>query len=350
MKKLASIVLAAVIAVSTAACSNDEVATVNGKSISSKEIENQLKFQKWMMETQYGEEVWSKMESQDKNYQETMKKQIATSASRIKAFTDYAEKNGVKPDQKQLKEFQAQNKKMLEDAKIKKSFEKTGLDEKFLDGFAKEKATMMSLSEYLKKKSKPTEKELKEYYEKNGTKVKAAHILLTTTDKNGKPLSPEKKAEIKKKADSLYKKAKNGADFKQLAIDNSQDPGSAQNGGDLGEFGKGQMVPEFEKAAFGLKEGEVSEPVETQFGYHIIKLEKIIKSDFDKSKAEMETALSQEKAQKLAKSIIDSAKIQTNEENLKKIPFGETKKKSKKDSETKKPENDEKEDKSKEKK
>ena len=200
MKKLASILLAAVIAVSTAACSNNEVATVNGKSISSKEIENQLKFQKWMMESQYGEEVWTQMEAQDKNYQETMKKQVATSVSRIRAFTDYAEKNGVKPDQKQLKEFQAQNKKMLEDEKMKKSFEKTGLDEKFLDDFAKEKATMVSLSEYLKKKSKPTEKELKDYYEKNSVKAKAAHILLTTTDTNGKPLSPEKKAEVDRKS------------------------------------------------------------------------------------------------------------------------------------------------------
>lgn len=63
MKKLASILLAAVIAVSTAACSNNEVATVNGKSISSKEIENQLKFQKWMMESQYGEEVWTDRKS-----------------------------------------------------------------------------------------------------------------------------------------------------------------------------------------------------------------------------------------------------------------------------------------------
>lgn len=342
LKKLASILLAAVIAVSTAACSNNEVATVNGKSISSKEIENQLKFQKWMMESQYGEEVWTQMEAQDKNYQETMKKQVATSVSRIRAFTDYAEKNGVKPDQKQLKEFQAQNKKMLEDEKMKKSFEKTGLDEKFLDDFAKEKATMVSLSKYLKKKSKPTEKELKDYYEKNSVKAKAAHILLTTTDTNGKPLSPEKKAEVKKKADKIYEEAKSGVDFKELAKKNSQDPGSAQNGGELGEFGKGQMVPEFEKAVFSMKEGEISKPIETQYGYHIIKLEKIVKSEFDKVKAEMEAALSQEKAQKLAQSIIDAAKIQTNEENLKKVSFGKVEKKSKKEAEPKKPADDKK--------
>jgi len=335
LKKIASVVLAATIAASTVACSNSGVATVNGKEISAKEVEQQLKFQKWMMETQYGEEVWEQMESQDKNYQNTMKKQLVTTVSRIRAFTDYAEKNGVKPDQKQLKEFQTQNKKMLEDSKIKKSFEKTGLDEKFLDDFAKEKATMASLSEYLKKKSNPTEKDLKAYYEKNATKVKASHILLMTTDANGKTLSDEKKAEVKKKIDALYEEAKNGADFAELAKKNSQDPGSATNGGDLGEFGKGQMVPEFEKVAFTLKEGEISKPVETQYGYHIIKVEKIVKSDYDKVKNEMKTTLSQENAQKLAQSIVDSAKIQTNEENLKKIDFGPVKnKENKKDKKT----------------
>ena len=225
---------------------------------------------------------------------------------------------------------------------MKKSFEKTGLDEKFLDDFAKEKATMVSLSEYLKKKSKPTEKELKDYYEKNSVKAKAAHILLTTTDTNGKPLSPEKKAEVKKKADKIYEEAKSGVDFKELAKKNSQDPGSAQNGGELGEFGKGQMVPEFEKAVFSMKEGEISKPIETQYGYHIIKLEKIVKSEFDKVKDEMEAALSQEKAQKLAQSIIDAAKIQTNEENLKKVSFGKVEKKSKKEAEPKKPADDKK--------
>jgi parvulin-like peptidyl-prolyl isomerase len=76
----------------------------------------------------------------------------------------------------------------------------------------------------------------------------------------------------KKKADELYTKAAAGEDFAKLAKQYSQDPGSAANGGDLGYFAKGKMVPAFEEAAFALKVGEISKPVRTVYGYHIIKV------------------------------------------------------------------------------
>lgn len=76
----------------------------------------------------------------------------------------------------------------------------------------------------------------------------------------------------KKKAEDLYNKAKAGEDFAKLATENSQDPSSAVNGGDLGFFGKGKMVPEFEKAAFDAKAGDIVGPVKTVYGYHIIKV------------------------------------------------------------------------------
>lgn len=77
----------------------------------------------------------------------------------------------------------------------------------------------------------------------------------------------------KKKADEIYAKATApGTDFAKLAKQYSQDPGSAANGGDLGYFGKGKMVPAFEEAAFALKVGQISKPVRTVYGYHIIKV------------------------------------------------------------------------------
>ncbi|MGN1153965.1 MAG: peptidylprolyl isomerase [Candidatus Gastranaerophilaceae bacterium] len=86
-------------------------------------------------------------------------------------------------------------------------------------------------------------------------RIRASHILVKTEDE----------------AKKLYEEIQNGADFAELAKEYSLCP-SKRDGGDLNYFGKGMMVKPFEEAAFALKKGEVSEPVETQFGWHLIKL------------------------------------------------------------------------------
>jgi peptidyl-prolyl cis-trans isomerase C len=116
--------------------------------------------------------------------------------------------------------------------------------------------------------------EVKGFYDQNlekfkqGDTVHAAHILI------GLPqgATPEQKTEAKTKAAAVLKTIKAGGDFTTLARANSSDQGSAQNGGDLGFFPKGQMTPAFEEAAFKLKPGTVSPLVETPFGFHIIKV------------------------------------------------------------------------------
>ena len=118
-----------------------------------------------------------------------------------------------------------------------------------------------------------TDEDAKKFYDEHPEhftqpeRVHARHILL-----NDETASADQIAKVQ--AD-----LKAGVAFEELAKSLSQDPGSAPQGGDLGEFQRGQMVPEFEAAAFALKEpGDVSEPVKTQFGWHIIKLEKHIPS------------------------------------------------------------------------
>jgi parvulin-like peptidyl-prolyl isomerase len=84
----------------------------------------------------------------------------------------------------------------------------------------------------------------------------------------------------------IKKKLENGEDFAELAKKYSDDPGSKNKGGDLGFFTKGRMVPEFESAAFSLKPGELSDPVKTDFGYHLIEVqEKKAGSSPDKTDA-----------------------------------------------------------------
>jgi peptidyl-prolyl cis-trans isomerase C len=119
-----------------------------------------------------------------------------------------------------------------------------------------------------------TDPEVKAFYDQNlerfkqGDSVHAAHILIGVPQN----ATAEQKAEAKTKAAAVLKTLKAGGDFATLAKANSQDPGSAPNGGDLGFFPKGQMTPAFEEAAFKLKPGAVSGLVETPFGFHIIKV------------------------------------------------------------------------------
>jgi peptidyl-prolyl cis-trans isomerase D len=120
----------------------------------------------------------------------------------------------------------------------------------------------------------PTDTDLQRMYSQNQDsfrtpeRVKVRHILLKT---EGKPASEEPK--IKARAEDLLKQIRGGADFAALAKKNSEDPGSAANGGEYpGWVTRGQTVPEFEKTAFSLKAGQISDLVKTQYGYHIIQV------------------------------------------------------------------------------
>ena len=158
-----------------------------------------------------------------------------------------------------------------------------------------------------------TDKEVKDYYNANKTKfkekesVKASHILIKV-DKDG-----DKKAweAAKKKAEMVRGKALKGESFAKLAREYSDDPGSKNKGGELGFFTKGRMVPEFEKMAFSLKKGEISQPVKTAFGYHIIKVE-AIKPAHQKKLSEVKETLKaellKEKQKKAMNEILDQLK------------------------------------------
>jgi len=136
-------------------------------------------------------------------------------------------------------------------------------------------------------------------------RVKARHILLMTT---GKP--PEEEAKIKAKAEDLLKQVKAGGNFAELAKKNSEDPGSKDKGGDLDWVVKGQTVPEFEKALFGLKPNEISGVVKTQYGFHIIQA--LEKQDahlktLDEARTELSTELKKQMGQDQIQSALDAA-------------------------------------------
>lgn len=137
--------------------------------------------------------------------------------------------------------------------------------------------------------------------------VHAKHILVTVD----KSASMDAKSAALKKIKKAAQELKSGGDFDELAKQYSDDPGSKNRGGDLGFFAKGDMVPEFEKAAFALNVGKVSEPVLTDFGYHIIKIEEkraAKKVTYVDIKEDLRELLNQKAAQKRYESWIKSLK------------------------------------------
>ena len=152
-----------------------------------------------------------------------------------------------------------------------------------------------------------TDAEVKKFYDENPEyfavpeQMNASHILVKTEEE----------------AKEILKMLKEGKDFGMLAQEKSTDPSAKQNNGNLGFFGKGQMVPEFEAAALALKEGAISEPVKTQFGYHIIKLHKKEQAktlSFEEAKADIKKGLQDEKAKEelevYVKGLVAKAKVE----------------------------------------
>jgi len=156
---------------------------------------------------------------------------------------------------------------------------------------------------------KVTEDEVKKHYDDYKPEIKARHILVADEATAN---------EVKKKLDE-------GAKFEDLAKEYSTDSGSAANGGDLGWFGPGNMVPEFEEAAYKLKVDEISGPVKSEHGYHIIQVtDKKEKKSFDEMKEKMEyevkvSKLDQEKIQKAMERELKDANVKIKDKDLKNI-------------------------------
>ena len=145
--------------------------------------------------------------------------------------------------------------------------------------FQRENMLAQAMFENMQQTVKVDDAQVKAYYEAHKNEyesVKAKHILIRVKGApmpgaEGKPELTEEQALAK--AEDVLKKLKAGGDFAAIAKTESDDTGSAQQGGELGEFHRGMMVPPFEEAAFAQKVGEVGAPVKSPFGYHLIVVE-----------------------------------------------------------------------------
>ena len=213
---------------------------------------------------------------------------------------------------KQVAEKVAQNRaKFSTDAEFEQALNGVNMTAKDMQDFTRKDILIGNFVEQrFAANAQVTEEEARKFYDENLDKffkkpetAKASHILIGSAEN----ASAEERAKAKEKAEALLKRVKAGEDFAALAKSDSSCPSSAQ-GGDLGSFSRGEMVPAFEQAAFALKPGEVSEVVETQFGYHIVKLtekQEATTESFDNVKGKITEFLKREKVQKQLSEFVD---------------------------------------------
>ncbi len=222
-------------------------------------------------------------------------------ASHPKEFDDFLQNNPRAAQQAQGPQRDEMKKQLGEFKVIAERARKEGVDREDLTRlqilFTRSQALFGAYFADLQKNADKmvAEGEVEQYYKDHTAdfdEIRVRHILVSTQpkaeaedasdakdSKAGKDKkAPEKpktltKDDARKKSEGLLERARKGEDFAKLATENTDDEDSKDKGGEYDFFGHGKMVPEFDKAAFALKPGEISDPVETQYGFHIIKLE-----------------------------------------------------------------------------
>jgi peptidyl-prolyl cis-trans isomerase C len=251
--------------VEAAAAGQESVARVNGVAITALELNRATKVMS------AGQRGVTPSADQQKEFEKQALNQLVSAELLYQA----GQKLEIKDLDKQVDDKMAQGKAKFPNTEdFAKAMKEMDMEEKDLRDYTRRD---LIITNFIEKTIIPkvtvSEEDARKFYDQNPDKftrpetVKASHILLGVDQK----ASADEKKTAREKAEKLRKELSGGADFAALAKGNSTCP-SSQQGGDLGYFGKGQMVPAFETAAFALKPGEISDVVETQFGYHIIKL------------------------------------------------------------------------------
>lgn len=258
--------------------SQDIVAKVNGVDITKDDFEKTSLKVGQEYEMIFGEDVWNSEVDGGQIFKDVFKEEILNVMISQELVSQQAKKEGiVVTDQEisnEVKSFMDYIGKMPNYLEF---LQENHIDDEFLKSHFKQNLIFEKYRNKIMSETEIEESKLKRYYDEHineykKEEIKASHILISTLNAMKEPLSEEEAAKKESEAKALLKRLKSGEDFEKLAKEYSEDEASAANGGDLGYFAKGVMVPEFEEAAFKLKKGEISDIVKSSFGYHIIKI------------------------------------------------------------------------------
>jgi peptidyl-prolyl cis-trans isomerase C len=246
---------------------NKNAAMVNGVAISMEQYNKELNIQLDRV-TRQGQQVSDEQMAKLKN-------NILDNLIEREILYQQSQKDGIQiTDQKVDDQLASIKKRFPNETEFKNALDKMNLTEDEVKSQIKRGLSIRELiDQKITSKVVITDEESKAYYDKNPqmfkqpAQIKASHILIKVDAK----ADETKKAEARKKIEEVQQKLKDGGDFATLAKEYSEGPSNAK-GGDLGYFRRGQMVKPFEDAAMALKPNEVSDIVETRFGYHLIKV------------------------------------------------------------------------------
>jgi len=242
-----------------AVISDDVVAIVDGLGISKDKFDKSFTLIEKNYNDLYGDGIWS-TEVEGKTVKQIVKNEILENLITEKLIVEYVKNTGFTPKEEDVDDSYSKFEDAIKDnEEIKNFYLSNGIDENFIKEEIKAQLYNNEFMRLISEDVKLSDEELKDMYSSYPVQVKAAHILVDSEDI----------------ANEVLDKLKNGGDFSELAKEYSKDPGSAENGGDLGYFPRGVMVAEFENVAFSTPAGEISDIVKSKFGYHIIKVEDI---------------------------------------------------------------------------
>ncbi|HBE9014570.1 TPA: peptidylprolyl isomerase [Clostridioides difficile] len=189
-----------------------------------------------------------------------------------------AKDKGLTPSKSEVdSKYQELEDKMNLNTSYKEKMDKAGVDKEYLKQEISRDLAIDKNKKAFEDRINISDNDMEAYYTShkkdfNVEEISASQILISTLEKNKKEVSKDKKEALKKKADNILTKIKNGESFESLAKKYSDDKATGKNGGQLGYFSKDDKNAEFTKEVFKLKKNEVSKVFETSYGYHIVKV------------------------------------------------------------------------------
>ncbi len=304
LKRLVLIGLAALISVNMVGCGNDTIAKINDVKISKDEYN---KIASFLYATGYVQE--------DKN--KGINNNILSFIIDNEVAYQDAQRENIKVEDKDVNEKYEDLKETLKsNSAYKAKLDEVGVNDDFLKSQVKKDLIVSKYKENFMKNIKINDNEIKTYYDNHKDEftkeeVRASQILISTLDDNNNVVNQEQKEKLKDKAEDILEKLKNNEDFAILAKEYSDDKNSGKDGGDLGYFSKEDKNIDFTNPVFKLEKDQLSDIIETEYGYHIVKVtdNKSVTKTLEESKEDIKNKILNQKYTQHIDSLYKNGKI-----------------------------------------